>query len=82
VNDRFFWPEAPQPARRQWAGVGDEDQFAKPGLRGRCLFVQETFVGKYGNGRDAPVLDLPETLHLQQPTAPAGNALSVLRSVP
>ena len=42
-----------------WAASGHQHAFPRPGPNGRCRFGQETFAGVRGNGRDAPIADLP-----------------------
>ena len=39
--------------------LGHVDAFPRPGLSARCRFSQGTFAGPRGNGRDAPIPDLP-----------------------
>jgi len=34
-----------------------EDQFAPPRLSGRSAFSEETFAGRCGNEKDAPIAD-------------------------
>ena len=41
------------------SGMGHEDAFPRPRLSARCWFSQGTFAGTWGNGRDAPIPDLP-----------------------
>jgi len=38
---------------------GHENQFALPELSARCRISQRTLPGTRGNGRDAPIPDLP-----------------------
>src|ERR1700730_18165822 len=38
---------------------GHEDAFPRPRLSARSQFSQATFAGPRGNGRDAPIPDLP-----------------------
>jgi len=40
--------------------LGHEDPFPRPGPNDRCRVGQETFAGVRGNGRDAPIPDLPD----------------------
>ena len=39
--------------------MGHEDAFPRPRLNARCRFSQRIFAGTRGNGRDAPIPDLP-----------------------
>jgi len=39
--------------------LGQEDQFPPPRLSAGCGFRKETFAGAHGNGRVAPIPDLP-----------------------
>jgi hypothetical protein len=39
--------------------VGHQDAFLRPRLSARCRFSQGTFARTRGNGRDAPIADLP-----------------------
>jgi hypothetical protein len=39
--------------------MGHVDAFPRPRLSARCRFSQGTFAGTRGNGRDAPIPDLP-----------------------
>jgi hypothetical protein len=41
------------------AGSGHEDPFPPPELSACYVIRQETFAGTHGNGRDAPIPDLP-----------------------
>ena len=43
----------------QRSAVGHEAAFPRPRLSARCRFSQGTFAGTQGNGRDAPIPDLP-----------------------
>jgi hypothetical protein len=40
--------------RRGMAAMGHEDAFPRPRLSARFRFIQGTFAGTRGNGRDAP----------------------------
>src|SRR5580692_8811868 len=44
---------------RWGSALGHEDAFPRPRLSARCWFSQGTFAGTWGNGRDAPIPDLP-----------------------
>src|SRR5580693_1277618 len=48
---------SPSPPERSLKG--HEDAFPRPRLSARCWFSQGTFAGTWGNGRDAPIPDLP-----------------------
>ena len=39
--------------------LGHEERFPPRRLNGRCRFSEGTFTGAHGNGRDAPIPDLP-----------------------
>src|ERR1700730_10184544 len=41
------------------ASLGHEDAFTRPRLSARCRISQGPFAGTRGNGRDAPIPDLP-----------------------
>ena len=41
--------------------MGHEERLLPPGLSARYVIRQETFAGTQGNGRVAPIPDLPET---------------------
>jgi hypothetical protein len=40
------------------AALGHEGQFAPPRPSGRSEFSEETFAGRRGNKKDAPILDI------------------------
>src|SRR5262245_28926364 len=51
---------APEPrCYHRMAEMGHKDQFPPPRLNGWCRFSQETFGWPSGNGRGAPIPDLP-----------------------
>jgi hypothetical protein len=48
---------------------GHEDQFTPPSLGDRCRFSQGTLARTHGNGRDAPIPDIPVGINIAQSVA-------------
>ena len=53
--------------------MGHEDAFPRPRLSARCRFSEGTFVGPRGNGRDAPIPDLPTLASEQRDSTQRGH---------